>query len=192
MQNKQWRRWLILTCCILVFIGMLALIFYPKPYYALKGRLRGEAFFDGYPTSYYRELIVQDDNRGIRGFLQKFGIRIEVDPLEKVMLFELRRGDAKAMPVVLELLRDPEPEVQSVAIDAIEHILRDKLANRSLPAMRQTIPLLEKLLEKPVETNHLRELLQMSASHLILEIDPDHAKARAVKDEFASKYPRAQ
>src|SRR5271163_2236778 len=105
------RRRLILILLPLLLLTSLLLV--PSVRWPVYGWLRGEAFYRGMPTSYWsgeinRHYGLAKDRLG--DFRQLLGLRPRVVSDDRVLSV-----DVCAIPVLMELLSDPEPKVQWAA-----------------------------------------------------------------------------
>ena len=125
----------ILLACAEALALLIAIYF--EPTYGVRGQLWGEAFFEGRPTSWWRRELERWE---VREFHTLYENRVEVanwfaykatwfdttkerllPALERKMLMwgrtgpKLLDGDANAIPVLRELLDDPEPEIRRFA-----------------------------------------------------------------------------
>jgi hypothetical protein len=106
------RRQLLLTLLLLLLLGGLLLV--PQVRWPIYGWLRGEAFYQGMPTSYWSIQI--DRHYGltkdrIDDLRQLLGLRSGVVSDDRVLSV-----DVGAVPVLTELLSDPEPKVRWAAV----------------------------------------------------------------------------
>src|SRR5262245_33088024 len=131
MQEKPWRRRLIWSLYAVALVTLPILAASPKACYAIKGYLCGEAFYLGYPSSYYRNAILDGRPayaasrfwRWYSEFKRALGIEIESTNLVNYEVFLFRTGGCNAMPVALELLSDPNPDVRFEAMLAIDNVV---------------------------------------------------------------------
>jgi hypothetical protein len=113
------RKWCIsLACCGVAGIGLLIPILDRTG--RVQGFLRGEAFFRGYPTSYWREILRSDGQSGTI----KIGTVAEFD----------HRVDA--MEVLKACSHDPDPAVRWPAVCLMGDCGR---AGEALPSLRQAL-----------------------------------------------------
>src|SRR5579862_4720093 len=116
------RRWFLLILLLLLLLGSLLLV--PSVRWPVYGWLRGEAFYQGKPTSYWSQKI------RILGEAWRSGNSASPSPLadrfhsifqsgdiyteeqEAVALFK----DPSALPVLLALLKDESPVVRSAGV----------------------------------------------------------------------------
>jgi HEAT repeats len=147
--KRRWRLWLCLALVFLVWAGLL----YPPFHWRLIGWMRGEAFYQGRPTSYWRQKIQQYQHstmeerqashdhwmRKVEEFLG-----LQSNDLLKHPYTELNNPSAvdnsAAVPVLLQLLQDSDPLIRGTA--ALE------IANYRRPT-GPAIPILIDLLEDP-------------------------------------------
>ena len=115
-------------------LGMAALLllgcFAPSIYWNIAGAVRGEAFYAGRPTIYWRGSIKDEQARSKRRARIFFGIgpvtwRDSYDDWKERWLAgrstmeESMRSDPKAVPVLLELLADPDFAIHKFAFDSV-------------------------------------------------------------------------
>ncbi|OAI46023.1 hypothetical protein AYO44_12130 [Planctomycetaceae bacterium SCGC AG-212-F19] len=130
---------------LLLLVGSLLLV--PSVRWPIYGWLRGEAFYQGMPTSYWSREIQQWNGKAEYGrsvcgkrssppstwidqVKEHFGLQTSLTP-------EVLETDAQALPVLRALAKDPNPEVRSCAAQAI-HIIRRLAQMRAIdldPAM---------------------------------------------------------
>lgn len=197
MRKKWWQRRSVWLIAILLLAGMVTLLFFPKPYYTLKAFFRGESYFDGYPTSYYRDMIVEDEGRfnpthGIRAWLRRIGLEFERVPPAKVIIFPLQRGDPAAIPVLHELLHDSDARVRFFALLALDRIAGKSAESAALPALQQTTPDLERLLDDNAVLGGKKDFIRIAAASILLRMNGGHEKARRVMGEFQAMFPTGQ
>jgi hypothetical protein len=136
------RRLVLVSAAAVVLSGMLAL---PGVHWRLYGWAKGEAFFRGRPTSYYRPFCHKD-------YFLPTGM-VTIDPYEggwvqrllgrwlTHRLFDkynpLDDCDSASVPVLVELLRDPDWEVRFWAVCYLEGVRPP--ARDALPALRQLL-----------------------------------------------------
>src|ERR1022692_2573978 len=104
-----------LKCAVLMAALLLLGFFAPSIYWHIAGRVRGEAFYAGRPTSYWRGYVHDERARITRRGRIYFGTgpvtwRDSFDDWKerwidgKSTVWESMRSDPKAIPVLLELL----------------------------------------------------------------------------------------
>src|SRR5262245_8848232 len=120
------RRWLCLSAS-LVSVAALSLI-HPAVHWRLIGWARGEAFYQGRPTSYWRKEAHQWVTPQLKNLFtwsrrsswweerlaNVVGMNFNLDQAIPWIL-----GDAQAVPMLLELLADEDPHVCAVAISGL-------------------------------------------------------------------------
>jgi hypothetical protein len=175
---------------------MLTLIFFPKPYYALTGYLRGESFLDGYPSSFYRDRIrayrtsaaLTGPARWYADIKRAMGLQPQHGPSLDIHLFRLQSGGTDAFPVACELLREPESEIKFAALLAIVQISQNAShLHQTAPDLSSIIPELESLLKNQELTYGKPAMLSETALSLLMQIDPLNEKAASVIRERNSK-----
>ena len=116
------RRWIALTLAVVV---LAALFMFTGSWGRLRGWVRGESFWRGQPTSYWREVII-DWNRvqaktPVQSWVDKakefFHIPFS-DPRDVHPYHDFQRCDATAVPVLRALLADEEKLVRVAAVNA--------------------------------------------------------------------------
>ncbi len=118
--NKTARKWLLRGGCLVLFLALAAVLLLPPARIRIFGYLRGEQFFDGMPTSYWREVIrEQSHRRGPRTptLWDKVLGYLGLEPPPPDRMAGATR-DA-AIPVLLELLKDGDPGVRLFAADVL-------------------------------------------------------------------------
>jgi hypothetical protein len=115
----------------LVAAGILAAAFATPAFYFVRGWWRGEHFFHGMPTSYWRNAIRQwnrgpDEVRWWNRALERLGVDLKPTVLNDSQ-------DPAAIPILLCLAQDEEEAVQIAVGYALE---------RLQPTARETVPLL--------------------------------------------------
>jgi HEAT repeat protein len=147
------RRRLLLPLLLLLLLGGLLLV--PQVRWPVYGWLRGEAFYQGMPTSYWRQRIQQYERpkdakkqASIDDWIQKlesvFGLLADDLPLD------ILGHDPGTVAVRLELLQDSDECVRKAAILDISLIG---------PSARPAIPLLINLCEDPSVAVQLRAIV---------------------------------
>jgi hypothetical protein len=158
------RRWLWLLLLLLVGASLL----HPSVHWRLIGWVRGEAFYQGRPTTYWQQRIQEyqqltEDERWsawndhwMRTVEKLLGL--PPDDYHPAVLYH---DDPATMPVRLELLRDANPDVRKAVALNIGVI--------GLPA-RPAIPILIDLLEDPDLS------VQRTAANALMSYGPEEAK----------------
>ena len=140
MHRLTWPE-LFLLCSLGLMAGGLAITFVPL---TRVGRGGGTASFDGHPTAYWRQRI-----RAWREETQQLppGIvsRRAVPP------GIVSRRDPRAVPVLVELLRDPDSRTRLAAIEALGAIG---------PSAREAVPALRRACEDRVTDTAARNALR--------------------------------
>lgn len=124
--KRRWKLWLGLV--LLLVAG--AAFMYPSIYWPVTGWAKGEAFYQGRPTSWWRGKLVsslsQPGGRSVLnswlGMIHKpWGL--EVDAFEEVFLALV--SDPSAVPVLIALLEDPDTWVVYQAISMLREMKGD-------------------------------------------------------------------
>ena len=164
MLKRRWRLWLCLT--LLLLVGGAFLL--PMVRWPVIGWVRGEAFYEGRPTSYWRRecqrwhpikygsLMATAWIRLPSWFEQQHDQLVGIPFNPKSGTMPLCRGDPLSVPVLMELLKDDALHVRWIAIAG--------LANVGQPA-RPAVPMLLEIVQDKGE-------LQEEARHAIEAIDP--------------------
>ncbi len=135
---KRRRTWLLLLAVVgLTFAGL-----YEHVTHAGRGWLRGEAFYQGRPTSYWRvlvELDLRDDPKNLRGksfreppltFWERAMDRIWARPLPRSSVALNYRSAEAAEAVLIELANDSDEKIAGFGRDIGEfHIWGDPEVN---------------------------------------------------------------
>ena len=117
------KRRLIMIAAVL-FAAVLAAYF--EPTYCVRGWLRGEAFFDGRPTSYWVAVIEQDLelDPDVLGGLKPPPVPSTLDRFRELLGLEQSSGQSKRLlqgesePVLVQLRSVEHPRVAAFAEDA--------------------------------------------------------------------------
>jgi hypothetical protein len=132
-----------------VIIGVAFLVLWLDPTRVLWGGLRGEAFFQGRPTSYWRwELIesrkcvvpmgsipvIQPPDTTINRFRTWVGIEPTYLAAPAVT-----KGDIEAIPVLVELLNDVDEDVRAEAVDLLNTMLVFHRLDAARAALRSAL-----------------------------------------------------
>ena len=129
----------------LIMAGLLVLGFFaPSIYWRASGVLRGEAFYSGRPTSFWREQIKADEKRAERQQVFFFGGAPITwrDRLEEwrdkwikgnAPMTEALKSDADALAVLRELMRGEDEEPRSTAFTMI--LNHPHATNQDLPEL---------------------------------------------------------
>lgn len=181
------RKPLVWLFVILVCVIGLALAAKYDPTHIVPGLLRNEAFFRGYPTGYWREVIGADGRAG------------ELD-VDTVLLFE----NADAVPVLLECLSDPDPKVRWPSVillqragsaREVEPVLRQALDDVDLEVRLQALRALARVgcvaapaVPRLIEFSKDEDLdTRVCARYALWEIDSETASTVGGWQEFASE-----
>jgi hypothetical protein len=135
--KRRWQLWLGLT--ILLLAGGFFLL--PAVRWSVIGWASGEAFYQGRPTSYWSQeaqnlnsLVVTVGGSVERHWVHNIWMRRlswEEEVLEKLKLrtmnlesndFPLLNPDPTALPVLIELLDDPDSQVRQIAAQGLERL----------------------------------------------------------------------
>src|SRR5262245_43697358 len=126
-RNKRLAIWLvrllIVGVCVLVFV-------HPSSRMVIFGLLRGERFYAGKPTSYWRQTLKAEKGQApqpsppsyLMSLIKSLPFLPQDDRPYQGAFWELRNGDRSAIPVLIQLLRDDDPEIRMLALQAIEQI----------------------------------------------------------------------
>jgi HEAT repeat protein len=96
----------LLGVILLSSTGLCVALFFPRTHFAIIGWLRGEAFCDGLPTSYWAGALKKDPFIGHQGDVGK----------------TLREAGTAGVPVLCQLLADDDPHVRWEALYALSLI----------------------------------------------------------------------
>lgn len=182
MKRKRLHGSAIVVACV---ISLLLAVRYDRTH-IVRGLLRNEAFFRGYPTSYWREIIGAEGRAGA----------LDVDT---AVLFE----DPDAVPVLLECVADRDPKVRWPSVMLLwragsarqaEPVLRRALDDVDLDVRCQAIRGLARLrgeampaVPKLVELSKDDDLdVSTGARYALWEIDPETARTAGGWQEFSS------
>jgi hypothetical protein len=120
MRRRRWRRrlWVSVIVLVLFFIGAVAVL--PTTRYGILGLLRGEHFFRGMPTSYWRREVVQGLSGHAPSMIDRWVANVErrlgLNPrAEAAPDAALKEGDPAAVPVLVDLLADKHEGVRVLA-----------------------------------------------------------------------------
>jgi hypothetical protein len=130
----------------LILLAMVAVFMLPVPRYALMGWLKGESFFDGKPTSYWRDAIVtsrQPPSRLTNYFWRWSGGSRE-DAWQPLL-----HGNPASLPVLHELLRDEDSHVRGWSGNGLANIQRRAMdSGTTVPELAVTVPTLMDILSR--------------------------------------------
>jgi HEAT repeat protein len=138
--TRRWRLWLVLA--LLLLVGAAAL--WPPVRWRVIGWVRGEAFYDGKPTSFWRSEIqgyaalLEGEPAPVFYQLKEWAGWQAADGTDIVPAL-LIVDDPATIPVLMELMQDPDPQVRYWAMEGLP---RD-------PTGAPALPILLKLLEDP-------------------------------------------
>jgi len=181
------RKLLVWSFVVLACVIGLVLAAKYDPTHIVPGLLRNEAFFRGYPTGYWREVIGADGRAG------------ELD-VATVLLFE----DPDAVPVLLECLSDPDPKVRWPSVillqragsaREVEPVLRHALDDADLEVRLQALRALARVgyvaapaLPRLIEFSKDEDLdTRVCARYALWEIDSETASTVGGWQEFTSE-----
>jgi hypothetical protein len=127
------KKWLALGLTVAVLAGVSALLLLPGMRLILGGLYRGEQFYQYKPTSYWSKRL--RDNPNILHSPMGGPTAVRVRPatyLDDAKAWTgigkpkytpadpwLREGDPEALPVLQDLLRDPDPDVRGYAAECL-------------------------------------------------------------------------
>jgi hypothetical protein len=133
------RRLLLLLTLILVVSSGIVLLF-PWPRYALWGLVRGEASYQGWPTSYWSNVIRAssvDRPWALERAVRFLGLNRPPGAGYALLL----KGDPQSLGVLRALLRDEDGRVRDLACDGIRKIaFRTRELGTAVDELRQTVP----------------------------------------------------
>ena len=124
MPMKKWRY----GCLLVIGLAAVALFVYFEPGGRLHGWLRGEAFYEGRPTSSWREIVARDLQNDPRTFFvggcrraptwwERTTEWLDVPRAHRSSLDLINRKDAE--PVLRELSEDDDEQIVGFASDAL-------------------------------------------------------------------------
>ena len=139
----RWRIWLPagVILAVIIFIWN-----YEKETYALSGFIKGETFFDGRPSSYWRDQFKDEGQNSFRGSLRQATIELFTTNYERALpllretihdsdkdirsvtvclMGECGKACTNELPLLTAALRDPEPRVRFYAIPAVAIVAPD-------------------------------------------------------------------
>jgi hypothetical protein len=185
----RWRLWLTAAVIIAVIIFIWN---YEKETYALSGLIKGETFFDGRPSSYWKARFKDEGEAGIRSLR-----RVTVELFDKnrnaalpVLLEALQDSDkdiravaiflvgqygkdcANELPLLTAALRDPQPQVRFQAISAVANVA---------PDVTVALAAINPLLADP------DPVVVKQAVHCYCQLDPQSVRTKFKWEEFVSK-----
>jgi hypothetical protein len=138
-------RRLLLALLLLPLLALLAV--WVDPTRVLYGRLRGEAFYRGRPTSYWKAELIDGQvscagpyadvphwvQRAPSGWAELIGRTTGSTPLSWPDVTPLLQRDPAAAPVLIDLLHDGDPGVRLFAAFVLENL--GEQANVAAPAL---------------------------------------------------------
>src|SRR3954469_2655532 len=151
-KRRRWPRRLALGLGLALLLAFLA----PPSRECLIGLLRNEAFFDGKPTSYWSKCLGEalgkefvrylDHPSGLpvfppaapsrtQSFLERIFPFLQDRPRKPKSILE---GDERSIPVLVQLLRDPEPRVRTVAAVRLAALAPAK-SDKVVPALLRVV-----------------------------------------------------
>lgn len=115
------KRWVWVGFGLLLLLALVALF---EPTQTVRGILRGEAIYSGRPTRYWREVLRADGETGA----------VSERTVERL-------GSHRAIPVLLECLEDPDPNVRWPAANLIGRFVGRSVGfnDRVLPGLRRAL-----------------------------------------------------
>jgi hypothetical protein len=177
---KKHRR---LTFCVIgvivVFI-IAATMLHPRPYYTVRGFIKGESFYDGWPTSYYHDLFVENEPKNqapsaFRSTIERLKEALGVPRFHQpIKWLPLLKGDPESFAVLRSLLDDDSLNARIAACNGLSSIA-DQARHRGtmVPELRTSIPRLIELLRSNEES--------LNAAKALGAIGPD---ARAAEPDL--------
>lgn len=120
VMRKRWR----IGVLILVVVGVAVALAFPATVYVPLGVLEREAFFANKPTSYWRRALKKEDFLGQA-------------PAPGDSSKTLQEGGAAAVPVLCQIVEDPDPTVRYEALTALATIGPE--ARAAAPALATTL-----------------------------------------------------
>lgn len=106
--------------------------------------MRGESFWQGYPSSYWRAVILDYHKLSNSGHPPSFWDKVLVwvglqppRPFDNHPIHNLWNSDALAVPVLRELLREPDPKIQLIVHACL--IRTGPAAQAALPELRAAL-----------------------------------------------------
>lgn len=120
MDQSKWKHRRPWVALLALFAALLAVYF--EPTHCVRGWLHGEAFYDGRPTSYWRNLVADGlsidwPNFPDFSWWERVRLRLGLGLDERSSLPLIRDRDAD--PVLRELADDPDPHIAAFARDIL-------------------------------------------------------------------------
>jgi hypothetical protein len=136
---RRWLLWLLPPVLLVIAAVVIAL---PGPRYTLWGQIRGESYFEGWPTSYWRDVLRNASKPRQASIL---------DPLHRLLgttwppapTWEsiLLGGDPKSLGVLRELLHDDDDFVRAIACNGLGNIAhRARDSQQTVVGLEAAIP----------------------------------------------------
>lgn len=180
------RKCLVWSAVVLACAIALLLAARYDPTHIVPGLLCNEAFFRGYPTGYWREVLRAEGRAG----------ELEINTV-------LTLEDPRAVPVLLELLADPDPDVRWPSVlllqragsaGDVEPVLRETLDDPDVGVRLQAIDALARMrvaampaVPRLVELSQDDDVdISTHARFALWEIDRETARAAGGWQEFVS------
>jgi hypothetical protein len=169
--KRRWRLWLILT---LLFVG--GSLLHPAVHWRLIGWAKGEAFYQGRPTSYWR----WECERWQPGRLWSYSSwswhrapsqwenvlnRLLDTPFSSSEGLPLHQGEPEGVPVLIELVESSRGNTRLIAIQGLAHVGRS--ANGAVAVLRRI--LWENEIPDPFAWSALREIDPEAADHALAD-----------------------
>jgi hypothetical protein len=181
------RKRLLWSAVVLACLIALLLAARYDPTHIVPGLLCNEAFFRGYPTGYWREVLRAEGRAG------------ELE-MKTVLTFE----DDRAVPVLMELLADPDPDVRWPSVlllqragspGEVEPAVRGALDDPDLDVRLRAIWSLSRMrvaampaVPRLVQLSNDEDIdIRILAQFALWEIDPETASTVGGWQEFASE-----
>jgi hypothetical protein len=186
----RWRIWLPAGIVLAVIIFTWN---YEKETYALSGLIKGETFFDGRPSSYWRDQFKDEGQHSFKGSLRQATIELFTTNYDRALpllretihdsdkdtrwvtvylMGECGKASANELPLLTAALRDPKPRVRFYAIPAVAIVAPD-----AATALAAISPLLT--------DNDIN--VSRQAVHCYCQLDPQSVRTKFKWQEFVSK-----
>lgn len=118
---RRWKRHAFAWLLLALLVATIVVLYVPALHWGLLGLVRGDSFFHGLPTSYWR-----------------FQLEGGTDPVERDRAaWELERGGPAALPVLIEILQDRQTHARIEAAQVLEHM--GPAARPAAPALREAM-----------------------------------------------------
>jgi hypothetical protein len=167
-----------LPCGMLIILLVALALFFFSPWMTeISGRWHGEAVYQGQCTSSWRQELLHWKvvcSGGINAFTYRWrqrqhppwdewlgsvtGTHRSFFPLEKLPLLQ---GDVEAVPVLLELLKDPEPQIRLVAAEGLGAV--GPPASVAVPHLFDALPDVDSDVHREIEDALFR--IDIEAAH---------------------------